>query len=485
MRRVNFKILVHRFGELKMNKTSIMKTNLFEIPNMIDKMQDHELAVLSKEIDWDYIESHMLPFYTRGMGRNGISIKLMSGLQILKYIYNLSDQETINAWKNTPIFQAFTGKSSYTLSEPCDVSLLSKFRSRIGVEGANILFIASKKIHGQYASEPESIIDSTVQVKWTAYPTDIKLAIDVINSVINVSDHLEIKLRNKYIKEVSTLKKDASFTKSNKRAQIRTDCKLRLREIASTLLEELNRKVPLYVKLDPNFISMYDNYKKAITQEQNDKDKIYSIFEPQVKCIAKGKFDKKYEFGCKVGLMLGKDQLVLQDIVTFSENIHDSKTLPIMLDRSKELYDFKPDTVTVDRGYKGHKEYKGTKVILPVKGLSDLPKQEKNNLIQYLNRRSAVEQAISHEKTDYRLGVNYLRDTIGDHINPLLSGTAYNCALFMRRYSKQEYTFDYLKKLSYKSINKCKPVKVYKKSKYIPFCRPNHNSIDLLKSLRF
>ena len=38
------------------------------------------------------------------------------------------------------------------------------------------------------------------------------------------------------------------------------------------------------------------------TQERGDRRKVYSVHEPLVECIAKGKAGKKYEFGNKVSL---------------------------------------------------------------------------------------------------------------------------------------------------------------------------------------
>jgi IS5 family transposase len=38
------------------------------------------------------------------------------------------------------------------------------------------------------------------------------------------------------------------------------------------------------------------------TQQRNDKNNIYSVHAPEVECIAKGKTDKKYEFGYKVSV---------------------------------------------------------------------------------------------------------------------------------------------------------------------------------------
>jgi len=44
----------------------------------------------------------------------------------------------------------------------------------------------------------------------------------------------------------------------------------------------------------------------VVNQNRQDKNKIYSLHQPQVLCIAKGKAHKKYEFGLKVCLGVTK-----------------------------------------------------------------------------------------------------------------------------------------------------------------------------------
>ena len=40
-------------------------------------------------------------------------------------------------------------------------------------------------------------------------------------------------------------------------------------------------------------------YKRVLNQKKDDKHKVYSLHEPEVECIFKGKEAKKYEFGNK------------------------------------------------------------------------------------------------------------------------------------------------------------------------------------------
>jgi IS5 family transposase len=47
----------------------------------------------------------------------------------------------------------------------------------------------------------------------------------------------------------------------------------------------------------------FEEYKKVISRQKNDRGKIYSIHKPFTKCISKGKPHKQYEFGNKVWLI--------------------------------------------------------------------------------------------------------------------------------------------------------------------------------------
>jgi IS5 family transposase len=61
----------------------------------------------------------------------------------------------------------------------------------------------------------------------------------------------------------------------------------RLRTIGSRIVRELERKLP--ENLQKQHETEFSNFKKALTQERNSKDKVYSLHEPQTACIAKGR----------------------------------------------------------------------------------------------------------------------------------------------------------------------------------------------------
>jgi transposase, IS5 family len=68
----------------------------------------------------------------------------------------------------------------------------------------------------------------------------------------------------------------------------------RLRIFAGALIRELRRTLPsycLFERCQKDFLF----YERVLKQQPNDKNNIYSLHEPQVYCIAKGKDHKQYE----------------------------------------------------------------------------------------------------------------------------------------------------------------------------------------------
>ena len=56
---------------------------------------------------------------------------------------------------------------------------------------------------------------------------------------------------------------------------------------------------------------MLDLFERVLSQERNSPGKIYSLHEPEVQCISKGKEHKKYEFGNKVSIIRSITGIIL------------------------------------------------------------------------------------------------------------------------------------------------------------------------------
>ena len=167
---------------------------------------------------------------------------------------------------------------------------------------------------------------------------------------------------------------------------------------------------------------------RLLLQKRHDKNKLYSIHAPEVVCISKGKSHKRYEFGCKVGLVTTMKNPFVVGIQAFEGNPFDGHTLKASIEQAERLGSFKTDEIYVDRGYRGH-NYTGEAIVHIVRlGWRKLPR----SLRRWLRRRSVVEAVIGHSKNECRLARNYLLGVEGDKINAILCGCGYNIRRLLR-----------------------------------------------------
>jgi IS5 family transposase len=170
---------------------------------------------------------------------------------------------------------------------------------------------------------------------------------------------------------------------------------------------------------------------KILSQKKDSKNKIYCLHEPEVSCIAKGKENKKYEFGSKVSVLITKNSGIVVGALNFQGNPYDGNTLEAALEQSERLRGIKATRAIVDEGYRGRLFIGDTEIIRvhqPVK-----KNYNKRKWRQWFKRRASVEAIISHLKRGHRLGRNYLKGTIGDSINLMLSAAAFNFKKLMKK----------------------------------------------------
>jgi len=89
---------------------------------------NHELVVLSHQVDWSEFENSFSPLYSH-TGQPGVPIRTMVGLLLLKRIYNLGDETVMEQWLQNPYFQHFCGEAEFQWEYPCDPSDLVHFVS--------------------------------------------------------------------------------------------------------------------------------------------------------------------------------------------------------------------------------------------------------------------------------------------------------------------------------------------------------------------
>lgn len=96
---------------------------------------------------------------------------------------------------------------------------------------------------------------------------------------------------------------------------------------------------------------------------------------------------------------------------------YDGHTLKTVIDAMQAQTGIEPERIYVHKGYRGHDYPHKLRVFKSgqKRGITPTIKRE-------LRRRSAVEPVIGHLKSDARLNRNFLKGSLGDKLNALLSG---------------------------------------------------------------
>ena len=158
-------------------------------------------------------------------------------------------------------------------------------------------------------------------------------------------------------------------------------------------------------------------------QQPTDKNKVYSVHEAEVCCIAKGKAGKKYEFGNKASVATTSKGGWWLGAMSRPGNPYDGHTLDEQLGQVRRLVGEKVKSAPeahVDMGYRGHNHCGPEKVHVDKRRRGSTPKP----LWRWMKRRAAVEPTIGHLKSEHRLERNRLKGTKGDAINAILSAAA-------------------------------------------------------------
>ena len=124
----------------------------------------------------------------------------VAGLLYIKHAYNLSDEATCERWLENCYWQYFTGEVYFQTRLPCDPSSFTRWRNRLGEAGLEELLAqtieAAKTMRAVTTNELRRvIIDTTVQEKAIAHPTDSRLLEIARQKLVKLAQQEGITLR--------------------------------------------------------------------------------------------------------------------------------------------------------------------------------------------------------------------------------------------------------------------------------------------------
>jgi len=411
---------------------------------------EHELCLLAKKIDWDKLEKEFASLYGT-VGRPSIPIRTIVGLLLLKQMYSLGDETVVERYLENPYWQYFCGEVYFQYRLPFDPSDFVHFRHRIGREGMELIFKQSIDLFNKdlLRKEIKEVrVDTTVQEKNITYPTDRKLYEKTIAHCKKIANAEGIKLKRTYTREIKKLRYQLRFAKRPKNFKKLMKAQGKLHRIAIKIYNDLVTQMNPIPKQE--YYEKFAIFYRVLIQQRDDTNKIYSIHEPEVLCIAKGKEHKPFEFGNKSSFAYTRKSGIIVGAMAIEGKQFDGHTLQPQLDQVKEFTGGKVKKAIVDRGYRGKDKIGATEVIMPNarKKESYYKKKQREALCR---SRAGIEGLISHLKHDHRMLRNYLKGTAGDQINTLLAATAYNMMKWMRL--KRQEIFIFIFRWYYQTLN--------------------------------
>ena len=405
-----------------MLKSTSKQLSLFSsLEDMLN--HNHPLYKLANKINWRRFEEAFSPLYCRTNGRPAHPIRLMCGLLILKHLRNVSDESVVLQWSENAYYQYFCGQLEFLPKEPCEASDLVHFRNRIGEAGMEVILSESIRVNTENDDEDHfntAFIDSTVQEKNITYPTDAKLHKKIIKRVLKIVREKKLPLRQSYQRTLKAISRDQRFRNRPGNHKKAVKAERRLRTIAGRLVRELDRNLPD----KKGYEKMFELFYKVLRQSRNSRDKTYSLHEPEVQCISKGKEHKKYEFGNKASFIRSLSGIILA-AVSF-RNEYDGHTIEATLQQTERMTGWRIENLAGDRGYRGTKQVGTTRILIPQAPKDKDSYYQKRKKHKLFCKRAGIEPTIGHLKSDYRLSRNFYKGVKGDAINIMLAAAAYN-----------------------------------------------------------
>ena len=393
-----------------------------ELEQIIDL--DHPLARLGQCIDWWSFEEALGATYHPTQGAPGISTRLMVALHYLKYEHDLSDEDVVAHWVENPYWQYFSGERYFQHRVPADASSLTRWRQRLGEAGAEQMLretiAAGIKMGAIGSAHLKRInVDTTVQTKAVRYPTDARLYHRCRERLVKAARREGVAIKQSYRHVGKRLLMQSSRYAHARRMQRARACTRKLRTQLGRVTREIERQV---TEPSEKLSKLLETAHRIHAQQRHDKHKVYSVHEPEVECIAKGKAGKPYEFGNKVSVAVTSLGGWFVGAKSFAESRYDGHTLAAQMQQVEQMIGERVEEAHVDMGYRGH-DYDG-----PVTVHIDKRRRGRTprRLWRWMKRRAAVEPSIGHLKTEHRLDRNRLRGTYGDAINAVLAAAAMN-----------------------------------------------------------
>ncbi len=397
----------------------------------------HPLVRLGQEIDWGFLDRRFSSVCAAGDGRPPLPTRLVAGLFILKHTHNLSDEVLCARWLENPYYQFFCGELSFCHRLPFDRSSLTHWRQRLGEDELAALVQESLAVAhktGALATRDleRVVVDTTVQPKAIAHPTDARLCHRALTKLVELAKRHDVPLRQSYLRVAKRAALMVGrYTHAHQFKRARRELKF-LRTRLGRVIRDIGRKIAGHPALRARFADLLGLAVRVRFQDHRQRGpKVYALHAPELECIGKGKARAPYEFGCKVSVATPATKPKGGQFVLHAKAVHgnpfDGHTLGPVIAELEALTGVETRRIHVDKGYRGHNHPHKFRV-----WISGQVRRVTRPIRREMKRRAAVEPVIGHLKAEHRMDRNYLKGRAGDRANAVLAAAGYNFALLLR-----------------------------------------------------
>ena len=337
-----------------------------ELVELIDMQRP--LVKLAALIDWSVFEREWSGFFPSTLGRPALQPRLIAGLLYLQHTYGVSDEVLVESWVENPYWQHFCGETYFRHELPCDPSALTRWRKRIGEEGVEWLLTQTIEAARmgkvvEKRSFDKVIVDTTVQEKAIAHPTDSRLLERVRTKLVKLAKTEGLKLRQNYNREAPRLAVQIGrYAHAKQFKRMRSGLR-RLKSIVGRIVRDIEQRIAtVSANSQEELQHRLAQAKRLLAQKKDSKNKLYSLHAPEVECISKGKSRTPYEFGVKVTVATTHKEGLVVGMRSMPGNPHDGHTLNEALEQVEILTGIRPKEAFVDLGYRGHSAPEDIKV---------------------------------------------------------------------------------------------------------------------------
>ena len=198
------------------------------------------------------------------------------------------------------------------------------------------------------------------------YPTDSRLYEKARVILVKLANKHDINLRQNYNLVTKKLIRKLGGYLHAKQMKRANKLIKHLKVIVGRIQRDISRKIEnnsnknKKAELVKIFEPALNQTTRLLAQQKKDKNKLYSLHEPEVICINKGKSHKRSEFGSKVSTVITAKQGLVINNESLQGNPYDGHTLKPALAKAEEITGIKIKEAAVDKVYRGHKKEKAS-----------------------------------------------------------------------------------------------------------------------------